>query len=47
MHPRRQALEDGVITQVISDHSPCTTDLKLLEDGDFLKVLATCFGVHG
>jgi allantoinase len=32
-----QALEDGVITQVISDHSPCTTDLKLLEDGDFLK----------
>jgi hypothetical protein len=33
-----------VITQVISDHSPCTTDLKLLEDGDFLKVFAMCFG---
>jgi allantoinase len=32
-----QALEAGVITQVISDHSPCTPDLKLLEDGDFLK----------
>jgi allantoinase len=32
-----QALEDGVITQVISDHSPCTPDLKLLEQGDFLK----------
>jgi len=32
-----QALKDGVISQAISDHSPCTPDLKLLQEGDFLK----------
>jgi len=30
-----QAVADGIITQLISDHSPCTTDLKKLELGDF------------
>jgi allantoinase len=29
------ALFEGVIDFVISDHSPCTPDLKLLEHGDF------------
>jgi len=31
------ALADGDIQMVISDHSPCTPDLKLLEQGDFMK----------
>jgi len=30
-------LRRGVITQVISDHSPCTTNLKQLQLGDFMK----------
>ena len=30
-----QGLRDGVIDQVVSDHSPCTADLKALESGDF------------
>jgi allantoinase len=31
-----KALEAGHIRFVVSDHSPCTPDLKLLEQGDFL-----------
>ncbi|XP_074046836.1 allantoinase, mitochondrial-like isoform X2 [Macrotis lagotis] len=31
------ALEEGDIDLVISDHSPCTEDLKHLESGDFLQ----------
>jgi len=31
-----QALEDGVIDIVVSDHSPCTADLKSKSDGDYL-----------
>ncbi|HEY0240719.1 MAG TPA: allantoinase AllB [Friedmanniella sp.] len=30
-----QALRDGVIDCVVSDHSPCTLDLKRLDEGDF------------
>ncbi|MBV9214738.1 MAG: allantoinase AllB, partial [Acidobacteria bacterium] len=30
------AIADGTIEMVVSDHSPCTPALKLLEDGDFL-----------
>lgn len=30
------ALADGTIDMIVSDHSPCTPDLKLLETGDFL-----------
>ena len=30
-----RALQDGVIDCVVSDHSPCTPDLKGLEAGDF------------
>lgn len=32
-----QALIDGDIDFVVSDHSPCTTELKRLESGDFMK----------
>ena len=31
-----QALGDGTIDMVVSDHSPCTPNLKLLDEGDFL-----------
>jgi allantoinase len=30
-----QALADGDVDLVVSDHSPCTPDLKRLEEGDF------------
>jgi len=30
-----EALGDGTLDFVVSDHSPCTPELKLLEDGDF------------
>jgi len=29
------ALDDGLITMVVSDHSPCTPDLKRMDTGDF------------
>lgn len=29
------ALDDGLITMVVSDHSPCTPDLKRMDVGDF------------
>ncbi len=32
-----EALKEGVIDMVVSDHSPCTADLKLMERGDFLE----------
>ena len=32
-----EALADGVIDMVVSDHSPCTPNLKLMEKGDFLE----------
>jgi allantoinase len=31
------ALAEGVIDMVVSDHSPCTPNLKLMETGDFLE----------
>ncbi|MDP6957409.1 MAG: allantoinase AllB [Planctomycetota bacterium] len=31
------ALGEGVIDMVVSDHSPCTPELKLMEEGDFEK----------
>jgi allantoinase len=31
------ALREGAIDMVVSDHSPCTPDLKLSAEGDFLK----------
>lgn len=32
-----EALKDGTIDMVVSDHSPCTPNLKLMEKGDFLE----------
>jgi len=32
-----EALAEGVIDMIVSDHSPCTPNLKLLETGDFLE----------
>lgn len=32
-----KGLKDGTIDFVVSDHSPCTADLKLLDKGDFMK----------
>lgn len=32
-----KALDDGLITSVVSDHSPCTPELKGLERGDFFE----------
>ncbi|MCO4743362.1 MAG: allantoinase AllB [Proteobacteria bacterium] len=32
-----QGLRDGIIDQVVSDHSPCVPGLKLPERGDFLE----------
>eukprot|EP01132_Coremiostelium_polycephalum_P006118 gene6118-7623_t len=31
------AVQNGPIDIIVSDHSPCTVDLKLLEEGDFMK----------
>lgn len=31
------ALKEGVIDSVVSDHSPCTPNLKKLEEGDFMS----------
>ena len=31
------ALTNGLITSIVSDHSPCTPDLKLLDIGDFSR----------
>ena len=32
-----QALGDGTIDMVVSDHSPCPPEMKLREEGDFMK----------
>jgi allantoinase len=32
-----QALRDGTIDMIVSDHSPCPPEMKLRETGDFLK----------
>ncbi len=32
-----QALSDGIIDMVVSDHSPCPPEMKLRETGDFLR----------
>ncbi|CAG8544081.1 684_t:CDS:2 [Ambispora leptoticha] len=32
-----EALRDGTIDSVVSDHSPCTVDLKLTDKGDFMR----------
>jgi allantoinase len=32
-----QALRDGTIDMVVSDHSPCPPEMKMREEGDFMK----------
>jgi allantoinase len=32
-----QALRDGTIDMVVSDHSPCPPEMKLRDEGDFMK----------
>ncbi|EGG22030.1 allantoinase [Cavenderia fasciculata] len=32
-----KALDEDIVGLVVSDHSPCTINLKLLESGDFMK----------
>lgn len=32
-----QGLEAGIIDQIVSDHSPCTEDLKIFDVGDFQR----------
>ncbi|KAK5584649.1 hypothetical protein RB653_006264 [Dictyostelium firmibasis] len=32
-----KAVNEGTIKIIVSDHSPCTLDLKLIEQGDFMK----------
>ena len=40
------ALEDGLITMVVSDHSPCTPDLKRLDEGDFMSAWGGIAGLQ-
>lgn len=44
-----RALRSGIITTVVSDHSPCTPDLKGLDKGDFFSawggILSVGFGL--
>ncbi len=32
-----RALDDGLVQQIVTDHSPSTPDLKCIESGDFMK----------
>lgn len=40
------ALEDGLITMVVSDHSPCTPDLKRTTEGDFMAAWGGIAGLQ-
>jgi allantoinase len=40
------ALRDGTITHVVSDHSPCTPQLKNLEAGDFMSAWGGIAGLQ-
>lgn len=41
-----EALRDGTITQVVSDHSPCTPALKKMEAGDFMAAWGGIAGLQ-
>lgn len=41
-----QALKSGTIDFAVSDHSPCTPDLKLLGEGDFLQAWGGIAGLQ-
>ena len=41
-----QALADGPVSMVVSDHSPCTPQLKRLEQGDFMAAWGGIAGLQ-
>jgi allantoinase len=41
-----KALEDGLISMVVSDHSPCTPALKRTEEGDFMAAWGGIAGLQ-
>ncbi|XP_067950969.1 allantoinase, mitochondrial-like [Watersipora subatra] len=41
-----EALKDETISMVVSDHSPCTSDLKMKEKGDFMKAWGGVAGLQ-
>lgn len=41
-----EALDDGTLTMVVSDHSPCTPALKRAESGDFLAAWGGISGLQ-
>lgn len=41
-----KALQDGLITMVVSDHSPCTPDLKRTDTGDFMAAWGGIAGLQ-
>ena len=41
-----KALQDGLISMVVSDHSPCTPDLKRLDTGDFMAAWGGIAGLQ-
>ena len=41
-----KALEDGLISMVVSDHSPCTPDLKRVDTGDFVQAWGGIAGLQ-
>jgi allantoinase len=41
-----KALEDGLISMVVSDHSPCTPALKRVDDGDFMAAWGGIAGLQ-
>lgn len=41
-----KALSDGLISMVVSDHSPCTPDLKRVDRGDFVEAWGGIAGLQ-
>ena len=41
-----KALDDGLISMVVSDHSPCTPDLKRMDTGDFMSAWGGIAGLQ-
>jgi dihydroorotase-like cyclic amidohydrolase len=39
-------VQDGDIDMITTDHSPSTIDLKLVEEGDFLKAWGGISGIQ-
>jgi allantoinase len=41
-----KALEDGLVSMVVSDHSPCTPTLKRVDEGDFMAAWGGIAGLQ-